>query len=407
MTGSFASQGVFLLTMPILSRIYDPEDFGRYAIFLGYHVIASTLLCLKLDLAIMLPKSNKEASNISTAMLTIAAALSAILVVLLILFFAFIQPYGLPRNVLILPATSLSAVLYATCQQWSARKNDFRLMAMTNVVNAIANSTAAILFSQIPQLKELGMPLALCAGLLTGFLFYSVKSKDYRTNIDQSSINLEKIRSTVRDYLRYPLHVLPLTLIQNTTTFAPPFTLSYFFSASDVGHLSVASRLLSIPLAFIGSSFAESFRAEFIMKLHENENTRKFFRKSAVLLLLAAAPVFGVFYLMAPLAIEFALGPKYATTGEIVKILSLGSFGLFVATPLSSALISLGKTKAALLVQIFSSALPVATLVVGGVYWSFSSTLTAWSVLTLFACFFSIIWTYRLCPRWQAASGKA
>ena len=52
-SGSVVAQIIGLLTLPILTRLYTPEAFGHYQLYLGAAAIFGILPTLRLDYAIL------------------------------------------------------------------------------------------------------------------------------------------------------------------------------------------------------------------------------------------------------------------------------------------------------------------------------------------------------------------
>lgn len=62
--GSVAAQGVIVLSMPILSRLYSPEAIGIQALFMSVAGLLTVLATLRLDLAVVLPRDPAKARSI-------------------------------------------------------------------------------------------------------------------------------------------------------------------------------------------------------------------------------------------------------------------------------------------------------------------------------------------------------
>ena len=57
MTGATIAQAIPIAISPILTRIYTPEDFGIFALFIAITTIFGTIANGRYELAIMLPKN--------------------------------------------------------------------------------------------------------------------------------------------------------------------------------------------------------------------------------------------------------------------------------------------------------------------------------------------------------------
>jgi len=85
MSGTVLAQALGILAMPVVTRLFAPEAFGVLAIFASMTGIVGVIVCLRYELAIMLPDSNEEAANIlgvSLLSVIIMTTLSALIVLL-------------------------------------------------------------------------------------------------------------------------------------------------------------------------------------------------------------------------------------------------------------------------------------------------------------------------------------
>ncbi|MDC1200166.1 oligosaccharide flippase family protein, partial [bacterium] len=86
MTGTTISQAIPLAATPILTRIYTPEDFGVLALFSSITAILGLLATGKYEMAILLPKDDKDALNIVYLSVILSAIFSIILFTIVFLF---------------------------------------------------------------------------------------------------------------------------------------------------------------------------------------------------------------------------------------------------------------------------------------------------------------------------------
>ncbi len=64
-TGTFLSQLVLILFIPILSRIYTPNEFGLYSLFIAFSSSIAIISTFTYERAIVLPKEKTESNFIS------------------------------------------------------------------------------------------------------------------------------------------------------------------------------------------------------------------------------------------------------------------------------------------------------------------------------------------------------
>ena len=64
MTGTTLAQAIPIAISPILTRLYSPEDFGTFGLYMAIVAIASVLVTGRYELAILLPKRDRDAMHI-------------------------------------------------------------------------------------------------------------------------------------------------------------------------------------------------------------------------------------------------------------------------------------------------------------------------------------------------------
>ena len=64
MTGTGLAQAIPIAISPILTRLYTPEEFGIFALYIAITAILTILVTGRYELAIMLPKEDEDAVNI-------------------------------------------------------------------------------------------------------------------------------------------------------------------------------------------------------------------------------------------------------------------------------------------------------------------------------------------------------
>ena len=86
MTGSTLSQAIPIAVSPILTRLYKPEDFGLYAIFVAIITIIGTIVSGRYELAIILPKKDEDAINIFGLGILITIFITVLTAILVFVF---------------------------------------------------------------------------------------------------------------------------------------------------------------------------------------------------------------------------------------------------------------------------------------------------------------------------------
>ena len=86
LTGTGLAQLIALAAAPLLSRLYTPEDFGVFALYLSVVSLLAILATGRYELAIVLPEDDDDARHLLALALLISLVVSAASLGLVLLF---------------------------------------------------------------------------------------------------------------------------------------------------------------------------------------------------------------------------------------------------------------------------------------------------------------------------------
>ena len=86
-SGTALSQVITILIAPLLTRLFMPEDYGFFAIFISIVAILSVLATFRYEMAIILPRQSKEGEEIYLLSVLIAFSMS-IFIFFIVYFFS-------------------------------------------------------------------------------------------------------------------------------------------------------------------------------------------------------------------------------------------------------------------------------------------------------------------------------
>src|SRR5262245_30412759 len=86
MTGTTLAQAIPIAVAPILTRLYNPEDFGVFALLMSVISVIGVIATARYELAIMLPKEDADAVNILILSVIITTFVSAVTCLFIFLF---------------------------------------------------------------------------------------------------------------------------------------------------------------------------------------------------------------------------------------------------------------------------------------------------------------------------------
>lgn len=403
MTGTGLAQAIPIAISPILTRLYTPEDFGVFAMFMAISSIATVLVTGRYELAIILPNSDRDAFHIVTLSVCLSFIVSALLFFLVIMFNSEITSlFGteeISNWLYWVPLSTLLMGIYTSLNYWSNRKLDYRRLAISRVIQTASSS--------IPQLA-VGFiksgPAGLVGGQLTGQLLASsvLAGLIYREDKNQiKNIKYKRLFILAKKYLNYPKFMIAGQLMNSLSGSLPLFLLSILFNPAIAGFYSLSQRVLVAPISLIGSAIGDVYRGDASKIYRENGNClliyKKTFLRLSLLSLIFILPIF----LFGEDLFTFVFGENWREAGKIASILSIMVFFQAVSSPLSLTILFADLHKIDLVWQSFRLVLAGVSLTAGYFFYDDYKIALLW-----FSLVFSLLYLIHMYFQFYVAKGR-
>jgi len=179
------AQLITIAVSPVLTRIYNAEDFGLLAVFMSIVSVLSIIATGRYEMAIMLPENEEDAADLLVLSLAIAFLFS-----LTILFFVhfFNEQIALASGVekiknwlYLVPLSVFLLGVFQAFNYWNNRQKLFAPIAKAKVIRTSATSVSATAIGLAGLVKTGGMVWGQIVGEFLGS-FYFVKqflAKDF------------------------------------------------------------------------------------------------------------------------------------------------------------------------------------------------------------------------------------
>ena len=377
-TGSGLAKVVGLVSMPILARLYTPEDFGIMAVFLALIAILSPFLTLRYVLALPLPRTDAAAINIFALCLALSAVMGAVMTLLLGLFAAPLLKF-LSMEVLapwwwLIVIGLLTAGANDVLTQWATRKRNYRIIARTSVLKSLGGNAVKL---------GMGVSVAGPLGLLLGALIadnggLATFLRHYTGALRASwrHVRLRRMRALGQRYISFPLYRVPSQFLLSFAMQSPVFFIAGYYGAFDAGQFALALTVIALPITLVAKSAGSAFLGE-ASRLASIDHkslqavTKDVIRKTAILSIIPSAILL---FFGEPLFV-LVFGEQWATAGVFASYLSIYLFFHFISHPIQHLFQILGRNDL-YLQQVLRRAIMVALLFVGCIYFEVSATNT-------------------------------
>lgn len=351
-SGTIAAQAIVLLLQPFLRRMYPAADFGYFSIFASLAGIPVVIATFRYELAVMLPRSQKEADNIMVGAFVINVLFSLCLGILLIIFanplmgFLNVDADFKPWLYAVAPAVFFYAN-YTLWNGWLVRKKKFGATTWLKLNRRVAEGSAQFLLA----FTKIGPGLML--GELFGRFIFNIAGVYYlfKNGFTFKYVRLASIKRLLREYVRFPKYSLFPTLLNSAGLLLPAIMFNRLFGKDQTGYFDLCLQTLGVPVMFIVNSLSvvinERLSSAFRNREPVMDKVMRIFRNLVVFGIL----YFLVFVILSPLLFGFVFGGQYTISGTYSQILAFTFALRIIVFPFAVTFAALDRIKEGSLIQ--------------------------------------------------------
>jgi O-antigen/teichoic acid export membrane protein len=339
--GTAGGQLLALISAPILTRVYAPSDFGIYTVISAIAITVGTCSALRFELAVPLPRDERDAYSLVTLGLLSAGAtaVGGTIVVGLaggVLVKHFDQP-GLMPWLWLVPGTAAVLGVYMVLNQLAVRKRRYGAIGRRNLFQSIVLVLTQV-GTGIAGFRTGGLVLGLAVGQAAGALSL-LWGSGMRSDAARQGRQPRRLAAALWRYGRFPLVSSPSGLVNVMGLQMPVLFIAYHYGNEVAGWLGLSQRVLALPVALIGAAAAQVYLGELV------NSSRLGGPRSLSLFMMASRRLAGVglvtvlvLLVAGPWLFRFVFGPQWVVSGQYAQALSLGVAAQLVASPLSQTL---------------------------------------------------------------------
>lgn len=334
--GNVASQVISILAVPVITRLYAPEEFGAFSYVFSLVAIAFPISTLRWNSAILLPPDDETADRL--LLLAVASVLtwSAVLMPLagMVLAQTTLVDDSARPLLWFLAAGVLAHGLVHCCELWLLRHKQFGLMAWGSVGESVTDRLFVIAAGLGGQAMGAFLALGRVVGSAVHLLVF-LRSDPSLFSAWRGWPKAAELAVTIRRYREFPLFSTWAYLFANGGRELPTIIFASMFSASVAGMYALGVRVLGFPMLLIGDAVARVF-LRYAVELARQparllESTRLLVR-SAIYLICPAMLLLGA---LGPQLFEVVFGSEWTEAGRYAQILALSFMITFLYRVLS------------------------------------------------------------------------
>ncbi len=361
MTGSTLAQAIPIAVSPILTRLYTPEEFGIFALYISLASFIALGATGRYELAVMLPKKDSDALHIAFLSVGITAAVSLLSLLLVAVFNRpIVRLLGNPELsgwLYLLPLSVFLTGIYQTANYLNNRQKRYKVLAKNRVLRSAATATSNIGFGMAGIGGGLILGNIVGQAAATWFLGSNVR-KTFRNRI--GGIDRLKAVALAKRYRKFPWLNLPNAMIDGFRQVGINTLVAQYYLTAMLGQFSFALKMVQIPSSLIGGSLSQVFY-EKVSKTSRGELyvlVKRFFWRSAAVSL----PMYILIALFAEDVFGFVFGPIWSVAGTMASVMTPWLFLNFLTSPLSMVFVAISRQEVLLVFSVLNMVVPIGLL---------------------------------------------
>ena len=364
MTGTTIAQAIPIAISPILTRIYTPEDFGVFAVYMAIASIISVIATGRYEMAIMLPKEEEDVKSIVKLIMILLTTVTSI--TFLIVFFFNQAITNLFENpeisnwLYFLPISIFLVGLYQIYNYLLIREKNFKRLSTNKIIVSTTNASTQLGY---------GFAVSNGFGLLFGNIISYIISIYFiiRSKVVNKYFHFKdnSIKEVAKEYQNFPKYDVPSVLINVVANQLPLLALGKFFGLGVVGFYSLMYKVLMMPISLLSSTVLDVFKQRATEDYNKYGNCKDIYVKTFKSLVLLGIIPFTILGIFAPEIFAFVFGENWRVAGEFAQIMTPMFFLNFIVNPLSYTFFIAQKQKLNLIGQFILLLLTIISIYIG------------------------------------------
>lgn len=362
--GTVIAQTIGILSIPIISRIYSPTDFGIMAAYASVIAILGELSGFRYYLAIPLPKDERYAKALVVLSMGLQVAFVSLLALVLFTAGHFLltklsMTELIPYHGLI-PLGLLATGSYIVLTQWAIREKLFSTIGHTKITQSLSGAASKIILG-LWGMRPLGLLIGtiIAQGGGTTTLLRSLLKKKGIPHPEKKDI----CRAALR-YRKFPKYDTFSGVLITAGGRIANLVFLALYSTQIVGYFAMAQQLLGLPSTFVGQAVGQVFIQRASSAKRNGDYLFVFTQTCRSLMRVGFFPILMASFL-APHLFPFILGEQWLQAGIFARIISPWIAINFVYSPLSHSFSIMERQDIGLLFETMHFPLRIVALYLG------------------------------------------
>lgn len=328
--GTGIAQLIPFLVSPILTRLYQEENFATFTFFMAIVGVLVIPNGGRYYYAMVVPRKDSEAIDLGKLSFWLIIFYNCFLLLLIVFFYNHLNAfYALKGLWFVIPLYVAFFGIYNIVLYLSVRQKFFKENAIAKIAQTVSTSIFSIVLAFFGLINS-GLIFGKIAGTVTSIPFFKAK-----LNLQTDA---KRLVAVARKYIDYPKVTILPALLDVFSVQALIFFVGTYYSEETLGYLGLTNMILVAPMALIGVSFRDVFyqkAATFFNKKNYYKAKRLFLGSVFILFLIGGCIAF-ILYFFGKEIFSLVYGENWETSGSFAVILGFALWAKLCTSPLSS-----------------------------------------------------------------------
>ena len=233
--GTTFAQIITILSVPVLTRLYGPQDFGVWTLYISITSIISVIACLRYEYSIMLPESDEEAVNLLGLSFLAVVFVSGLTLPILWYFkepiAGILNSQQIGDYLWLVPPFIFVSGLFLALNNWNSRTKLFKRLSLSRVFSSVSSTATQIGLGFAEKIGAGGLIIGSLAGqsIATVVLGGQIWRDDRKLIV--RSLNWKKVYQGFKKYRKFSLMDTWGALMNSVSWQLPAFILAALLHA--------------------------------------------------------------------------------------------------------------------------------------------------------------------------------
>lgn len=362
LSGTLIAQLLNVLFIPIITRLYGPEELGELGYYLRIVLFFAALVTLRLELGFLNERHADHRSLLLRFTLKWSLILSLVILIPLLIYY-FLASDSLPSIYLLLlvPFGVFLHALFNIGTHWELAEERFSTISFARFTHSFITNGLKVGAGWL-KFGSIGLILSVIIGL-------SVASIVYVRKMPLKVIaSTKKTGALLKKHRELYLYNLPHVMVDLFRDFALASLIIILFSELEYGYFDHTFRVLKLPLTFLGAAVGQALFSRIAAMIADKKKLSPFILKTVGGLTIAALIPFAAVLIYGEELFSFVFGEEWAPSGVMGSVMTAWLFMNMIVSPLSYLPVALNEQRSFFFWNVAGTLLLIGSLIIPVVF---------------------------------------